>query len=176
MDVSKSHRSPSSDRLSPQQRNHNRQSFSTSTSSLLAGSPRRSSRSRSPVAHAPVPSVSTDFGRGASRGSIEQRTTPQPPASAPLPVPSQPHPQAAVSPAAQSTSLGRATASSPPRPVGLRRNSLGDLKTPLTTGEHKPQLPTLGELKIPARISRAQQGLRRDLGMVKEFAACVERE
>ncbi|KIJ48490.1 hypothetical protein M422DRAFT_162790, partial [Sphaerobolus stellatus SS14] len=34
---------------------------------------------------------------------------------------------------------------------------------------------TLGELKIPARISRAQQGLKRDMGMVREFAGCVER-
>ncbi|KAF5390239.1 hypothetical protein D9757_002951 [Collybiopsis confluens] len=41
-----------------------------------------------------------------------------------------------------------------------RRNSMGDLK--------------LGELKIPARISQAQVGLRRDLGMVKEFARRVE--
>ncbi|KIK70974.1 hypothetical protein GYMLUDRAFT_33070 [Collybiopsis luxurians FD-317 M1] len=41
-----------------------------------------------------------------------------------------------------------------------RRNSMGDLK--------------LGELKIPARISQAQVGLRRDLGMVKEFAGRVE--
>lgn len=76
----------------------------------------------------------------------------------------------------QSASLGRSMAS-PSHPAGLRRNSLGDLKTPLNTlGEHKAQLPPLGELKIPARISRAQQGLRRDMGMVKEFAGCVERE
>jgi len=35
---------------------------------------------------------------------------------------------------------------------------------------------SLGDLKIPARISQAQVGLRRDLGMVREFASNVERE
>ncbi|KAI9454490.1 hypothetical protein BJY52DRAFT_1284609 [Lactarius psammicola] len=59
----------------------------------------------------------------------------------------------------QSASLGRAT--QPPPTItatGIvpRRNSLGDLK-------------------IPARISQAQVGLKRDLGMVREFAAEVER-
>ena len=34
---------------------------------------------------------------------------------------------------------------------------------------------SLGDLKIPARISQAQVGLRRDLGMVREFANNVER-
>jgi hypothetical protein len=57
-------------------------------------------------------------------------------------------------------SLGRAT-QSPPRPRELdspaqRRSSLGDLK-------------------IPARISQAQVGLRMNLGMVREFAASVDR-
>ncbi|KAI0691260.1 hypothetical protein BC835DRAFT_1360949 [Cytidiella melzeri] len=58
----------------------------------------------------------------------------------------------------QSASLGRST--HPPKEkedlsAVLRRNSLGDLK-------------------IPARISQAQIGLRRDLGMVREFATSVE--
>ena len=35
---------------------------------------------------------------------------------------------------------------------------------------------SLGDLKIPSRISRAQDGLKRDLGRVREFASCVERE
>ncbi|KAJ7473756.1 hypothetical protein B0H11DRAFT_1614368, partial [Mycena galericulata] len=76
-----------------------------------------------------------------------------------------PSPKPPVSP--QSASLGRAAANSPAvsaavaSPVGaagsgtMRRNSLGDLK-------------------IPARISQAQVGLRRDLGMVREFARNVE--
>ncbi|KAJ3842363.1 hypothetical protein F5878DRAFT_402697 [Lentinula raphanica] len=37
-----------------------------------------------------------------------------------------------------------------------------------------PRRNSLGDLKIPARISQAQVGLRRDLGMVKEFAGRVE--
>jgi hypothetical protein len=58
----------------------------------------------------------------------------------------------------QAASLGRSTQ---PPPTGTvtgivpRRNSLGDLK-------------------IPTRISQAQVGLKRDLGMVREFAAEVE--
>ena len=60
----------------------------------------------------------------------------------------------------QSASLGRATQPPPTSTVtGIvpRRNSLGDLK-------------------IPVRISQAQVGLKRDLGMVREFAAEVESE
>ncbi|KAH9015174.1 hypothetical protein EDB84DRAFT_1634955 [Lactarius hengduanensis] len=37
-----------------------------------------------------------------------------------------------------------------------------------------PRRNSLGDLKIPARISQAQVGLKRDLGMVREFAAEVE--
>lgn len=33
---------------------------------------------------------------------------------------------------------------------------------------------SLGDLKIPARISQAQVGLRRDLGMAREFVANIE--
>ncbi|KAJ7138187.1 hypothetical protein C8R44DRAFT_766994 [Mycena epipterygia] len=76
-----------------------------------------------------------------------------------------PSPKPPVSP--QSASLGRSAAANPvvsaaaASPAGaaaagtMRRNSLGDLK-------------------IPARISQAQVGLRRDLGMVREFARNVE--
>ena len=39
-----------------------------------------------------------------------------------------------------------------------------------------PRRNSLGDLKIPARISQAQVGLKRDLGMVREFAASVESE
>ncbi|KAF8837657.1 hypothetical protein BDN67DRAFT_983084 [Paxillus ammoniavirescens] len=59
----------------------------------------------------------------------------------------------------QSASLGRTTqAPNPPASNAsvLRRNSLGDLK-------------------IPARISQAQIGLKRDLGMVREFATSVDK-
>jgi hypothetical protein len=39
-----------------------------------------------------------------------------------------------------------------------------------------PRRNSLGDLKIPTRISQAQVGLKRDLGMVREFAAEVESE
>ena len=39
-----------------------------------------------------------------------------------------------------------------------------------------PRRNSLGDLKIPARISQAQVGLRRDLGMVREFAVGVGRK
>jgi hypothetical protein len=39
-----------------------------------------------------------------------------------------------------------------------------------------PRRNSLGDLKIPARITQAQVGFRRDLGMVREFASSVERE
>ncbi|KAF8552674.1 hypothetical protein OG21DRAFT_1604557 [Imleria badia] len=59
----------------------------------------------------------------------------------------------------QSASLGRTTQAPIPSPSNVsvpRRNSLGDLK-------------------IPARISQAQIGLKRDLGLVREFATSVDR-
>ena len=39
-----------------------------------------------------------------------------------------------------------------------------------------PRRNSLGDLKIPTHISQAQVGLRRDLGMVREFAMNVERQ
>ena len=39
-----------------------------------------------------------------------------------------------------------------------------------------PRRNPLGDLKIPARMSQTQVGLRRDLGVVKELASNVERE
>ena len=70
----------------------------------------------------------------------------------------------------QSVSLGRSTAV-----------NVGDEVTgmSLASGSGSGGLPrrnSLGDLKIPARISQAQVGLRRDLGMVREFATSVERE
>ena len=37
-----------------------------------------------------------------------------------------------------------------------------------------PRHNVLGDLKIPARIGQAQIGLRRDLGMVREFVMNIE--
>ncbi|KAF8490132.1 hypothetical protein F5888DRAFT_1808270 [Russula emetica] len=58
----------------------------------------------------------------------------------------------------QAASLGRATQ---PLPVSVATGIV-------------PRRNSLGDLKIPARISQAQVGLKRDLGMVREFAAEVE--
>lgn len=70
----------------------------------------------------------------------------------------------------QSASLGRSTVASS---VTIS-NGLGSSTS--STGTIVPRRNSLGDLKIPARISQAQVGLRRDLGMVREFAANVERE
>ena len=74
----------------------------------------------------------------------------------------------------QSVSLGRSTA--------LNVAAGGDEGTGLSLangsgsgGGGLPRRNSLGDLKIPARISQAQVGLRRDLGMVREFASNVER-
>ena len=86
--------------------------------------------------------------------SVAAKSTPSPPTITP-------RPSLSKSPtSSQSASLGRATQPPPASTVtGIvpRRNSLGDLK-------------------IPTRISRAQVGLKRDLGMVREFASEVESE
>lgn len=79
------------------------------------------------------------------------------PRSSPI-APGRPSPKTPSSPQ-QSASLGRTTQApnpTPSNPSVPRRNSLGDLK-------------------IPARISQAQIGLKRDLGMVREFAASVDK-
>ncbi|KAI9461876.1 hypothetical protein F5148DRAFT_1214570 [Russula earlei] len=71
-----------------------------------------------------------------------------------------PRPSLTKSPTSpQAASLGRATQPPP---------------TTTATGI-VPRRNSLGDLKIPARISQAQVGLKRDLGMVREFAAEVER-
>ena len=51
--------------------------------------------------------------------------------------------------------------------LATRRSSLGDLQRPL-------QRPL--QLKIPDSISRVQRDIKRDMGDVREFAECVERE
>ncbi|ESK86650.1 hypothetical protein Moror_9711 [Moniliophthora roreri MCA 2997] len=62
----------------------------------------------------------------------------------------------------QSASLGRSAVS----PVIASNSAINNANV--------PRRNSLGDLKIPARISQAQVGLRRDLGMVREFAANVE--
>ncbi|EMD36106.1 hypothetical protein CERSUDRAFT_96332 [Gelatoporia subvermispora B] len=75
------------------------------------------------------------------------------------PLPSPGRPGASTSPA-QSASLGRATQ--------LPKEHDANGSSPV------PRRSSLGDLKIPPRISQAQMGLRRDLWMVREFAASVE--
>jgi hypothetical protein len=60
------------------------------------------------------------------------------------------------------------------KPLNERKTS-GEQQRHKSLEERKASANTLSELKIPARISKAQQGLKRDLGMVREFAGCVER-
>jgi hypothetical protein len=73
----------------------------------------------------------------------------------------------------QPASLGRATAAGPAlsnATQGGRNENSGH-----SGGSSHPRRNSLGDLKIPARISQAQVGLRRDLGMVREFANNIER-
>ncbi|KAL0581621.1 hypothetical protein V5O48_000437 [Marasmius crinis-equi] len=63
----------------------------------------------------------------------------------------------------QAASLGRSTVV--PAIVG---------SSAILRDSNVPRRNSLGDLKIPARISQAQVGLRRDLGMVREFASNVE--
>lgn len=60
--------------------------------------------------------------------------------------------------------------SSPPQSASLGRTSQAP-----TPNASVPRRNSLGDLKIPARISQAQIGLKRDLGMVREFAASVDK-
>lgn len=76
------------------------------------------------------------------------------------PSPSAPSTLSKLPASPQSTSLGRAT--HPPK------DKVDEVPV--------PRRSSLGDLKIPVRISQAQVGLRRDLGMVRDFATSVERE
>ncbi|KAF8181179.1 hypothetical protein K438DRAFT_2021191 [Mycena galopus ATCC 62051] len=79
-----------------------------------------------------------------------------------------PSPKPPVSP--QSASLGRSAAAHPVVTAAAVASS-----SPLgAAGTGTMRRNSLGDLKIPARISQAQVGLRRDLGMVREFARNVE--
>jgi len=72
----------------------------------------------------------------------------------------------------QSVSLGRSAVN------GAAGDEAAGLTLASGSGSGSGGLPrrnSLGDLKIPARISQAQVGLRRDLGMVREFANNVER-
>jgi hypothetical protein len=103
-------------------------------------------------------------------GTVGVGILPLPPLS-----PSKLSPGKSPSQSQQSVSLGRSTA--------VNAAAAGDEATGLSLangsgsggGGGLPRRNSLGDLKIPARISQAQVGLRRDLGMVREFASSVER-
>ncbi|THH15007.1 hypothetical protein EW146_g5406 [Bondarzewia mesenterica] len=63
--------------------------------------------------------------------------------------------------------------STSPHSASLGRST--QLPNTVATGTIVPRRNSLGDLKIPARISQAQIGLKRDLGMVREFAASVDK-
>ncbi|PIL34719.1 hypothetical protein GSI_03500 [Ganoderma sinense ZZ0214-1] len=99
-----------------------------------------------------------------SHASLASRST-QAPSSAttlptiPSPLPSPTRPKPSMSPV-QTASLGRTAQVPKERDV------------PSSTAV--PRRNSLGDLKIPARISQAQVGLKRDLSMVRDFATSVE--
>ncbi|CCM05241.1 uncharacterized protein FIBRA_07451 [Fibroporia radiculosa] len=90
--------------------------------------------------------------------NVVRKSTSSPISPSPTPLPSPTRPKLSTSPQ-QAASLGRAT---------LISKDLQAEASPV------PRRNSLGDLKIPARISQAQVGLRRDLGMVREFAASVD--
>ncbi|KAL4064673.1 hypothetical protein V8B97DRAFT_2111834 [Scleroderma yunnanense] len=65
------------------------------------------------------------------------------------------------------------TPTSPPQSASLGRTAQSP--NPIPSNASAPRRNSLGDLKIPARISQAQMGLKRDLGMVREFATSVDR-
>ncbi|KAF8884638.1 hypothetical protein BD779DRAFT_1471962 [Infundibulicybe gibba] len=96
--------------------------------------------------------------RSTSGKSIRSPITPHT-SKSPLKTPSSP----------QSASLGRSSNVTSPALAAS-----GSPSGAVVTTSGVPRRNSLGDLKIPARISQAQVGLRRDLGMVREFAGRVE--
>ncbi|KAF8180890.1 hypothetical protein BJ912DRAFT_619306 [Pholiota molesta] len=103
-----------------------------------------------------------------------------------------------LSPATSSSSLFFTPTSSPPKPssptklavsqspskspasqqsASLGRVAAATAAAAEASGQGSPTVPrrnSLGDLKIPARISQAQVGIKRDLGLVREFANSVD--
>ncbi|KAF9442540.1 hypothetical protein P691DRAFT_765119 [Macrolepiota fuliginosa MF-IS2] len=109
----------------------------------------------SPSSSVPPPSSSTSVSSSFPLSPMSK--SPEPSRSPATPK----TPKSPVSP--YTASLGRSTVSPKHSATSvdgaLRRNSLSDLKS---------------DLKIPTRISQAQQGLKRDLGMVRDFAVYID--
>ncbi|KAK7468890.1 hypothetical protein VKT23_003387 [Stygiomarasmius scandens] len=81
------------------------------------------------------------------------------------------------SPSSPSLILKSTTPKAAPHTASLGRSTVApniSVNTNSVISGSVPRRNSLGDLKIPARITRAQDGLRRDLGMVREFAANIE--
>ncbi|THV04961.1 hypothetical protein K435DRAFT_835195 [Dendrothele bispora CBS 962.96] len=81
------------------------------------------------------------------------------------------------SPSSPSLVLRSSAAKASPQSASLGRSTVApniSINTSSIVSGSVPRRNSLGDLKIPARITRAQDGLRRDLSMVREFAAHVE--
>jgi len=74
------------------------------------------------------------------------------------------------SPGKQSVLLGRSTVVGVDGGPGLGRGKGGGANGTGSGSGSVPRQNSLCDLKIPVRISQEQVGLRRDLGMVREFA------
>ncbi|KAF9458291.1 hypothetical protein BDZ94DRAFT_1270935, partial [Collybia nuda] len=88
-----------------------------------------------------------------------------------------------ASPTSPTTPSRRAKTPGSPQAASLGRSTIGPsvvasaVPAAISSGATSAAVlrrNSLGDLKIPDRISQAQVGLRRDLGMVREFAANVE--
>ncbi|KAJ4486125.1 hypothetical protein J3R30DRAFT_3401769 [Lentinula aciculospora] len=125
-----------------------------SSSSSVAGATSRPASSVHPTSSRPTP---------------QPNSTPEPTStSKPVTKPISP-----VSPL--TASLGRSTIAPSIGGMGSLPGITSSTSMPAASASaNVPRRNSLGDLKIPARISQAQVGLRRDLGMVKEFAGRVE--
>ena len=94
-----------------------------------------------------------------------------PSTSAPASITMSPIPSTA-SPAASNKATPKTPGS--PQSASLGRTAQVPIQPPPNASV--PRRNSLGDLKIPARISQAQIGLKRDLGLVREFAISVDSE
>ncbi|KAG2346198.1 hypothetical protein BDR05DRAFT_1057828 [Suillus weaverae] len=82
---------------------------------------------------------------------------------------------ASLSPKASPVSASRASPSKSSSPQSASLGRATQVPLPSSSSVSVPRRNSLGDLKIPARISQAQISLKRDLGMVREFAASVDK-
>lgn len=121
---------------------------------LKPPSPRISNGREAPSANDEPDSISSNLDTSYSRPSVETSSSV--------------HSQVVALPLSPPVKL-----STSPHAASLGRSAQVPSTSSITTAV--PRRNSLGDLKIPARISQAQVGLKRDLGMVREFAASVEK-